>query len=168
MIDDGTVGFTEMERFLGVSTKPSIGVSAEQLELLFISIKEKTIDFAEIKHFLEYPKGSTLATYPSYVRAINILGYDKVITAQRAHQLWNIPYSLEKRHLIDQIKYSEATLRKMCNRKQKASSKLGSDIYYRNDTTRTKKNTGNWTTIWTMFSFRVWLVFGWERKILGR
>lgn len=123
MIGDGTVGFTEMERFLGSSTSPSVWVSAEQLELLFMGIKEESIDFAEIKHFLEYPKGNAPLRYPSYVRAINILGNNKVITVQRAYHLWNMPYSLEERHTLDQIRYSEATLRKCAieNKKNQAS-----------------------------------------------
>ncbi|MEI6673310.1 MAG: hypothetical protein WCL02_08645 [bacterium] len=123
MIGDGTIGFTEMERFLGSSSSPLVWVSAEQLELLFMSIREKTIDFAEIKYFLEYPKGNTPLRYPSYVRAINILGHDKVITVQQAYRLWNMSYSLEERHTLDQIRYSESTLRKCAieNKKNKTS-----------------------------------------------
>lgn len=122
MIDDGTVGYTEMERFLGLSMKPAIGVSAEQLELFFMCIKEGKIDFEEMKQFLENPKGNII-NYPSYVRAINILGHDNVITVQRAYRLWDMPYSLEERYTLDQIKYSEATLRKCAieNKRYQAS-----------------------------------------------
>lgn len=123
MIDDGTIGYPEMERFLRVDTPPSIWVSAEQLEILFKRIKEEKIGFAEMKEFLNNPKKNVLAKYPTYVRAINILGREKVVTVQEAYRLWNIPYSIEDRHTLDKIRYSEATLR-ICaaqNQRRKAN-----------------------------------------------
>lgn len=123
MIDDGTVGFNEMERLIERLTNSSVWVSAEQLTLLFDGIKKKTIDFEKMKQFLENPKGNTLPRYPSYVRAIKILGHYNVITAQRAYRLWDIPYSLEERHTLDKIKYSDTTLRKCAieNKRYQAS-----------------------------------------------
>lgn len=123
MIGDGTIGFTEMEEFLGTMSNASLWVSTEQLVLLFNGIKKKTINFEKMKYFLEHPKGNDLPRYPSDVRAINILGHDKVITVQRAYRLWNMPYSLEERHALDKIKYSDTTLRKcaIANKKGQAS-----------------------------------------------
>lgn len=123
MIGDGTIGFQEMERFIGVVTNSSLWVTTKQLQIFFKKLNYGEIDFEKMKSFLEHPKGTEVLTYPSYVRASKILGHDKVITVQTAYRLWGIPYSLEERHTLDSIKYSEATLRKCAaeNRKGKAS-----------------------------------------------
>lgn len=112
-----------MEHFLGVMTNSSILVTAHQLEILFKKIKDNEIDFEKMKSFLENPKGTGTLIYPSYVRASKILGHDNVITVQTAYRLWGIPYSLEERHALDPIKYSEATLRECAaeNKKGHAS-----------------------------------------------
>ncbi|MEI7919345.1 MAG: hypothetical protein WCH65_03980 [bacterium] len=123
MIDDGTVGYPEMEKFLETSTSPSSWVSTEQLEVLSLKIKDNVITFEKLQNFLEKPQRDVLLKYPSYVRAINILGNENVLTVQSIYRLWNIPYSLEERHTLDKIRYSEATLRKCAieNKRHQAS-----------------------------------------------
>jgi hypothetical protein len=89
-------------------------VTAGQLADQFRMIKDGTIGFEEMKSFLEDPKKflkkeSALAgkiSPPTAIRAVNILGAEKVFDAKHVCKAWNIPVSEDV-----PIRYSEATLR---------------------------------------------------------
>jgi len=81
-------------------------VSAGQLEDFFRMIKDGTIGGEELKAFLANPHKFSQGGL-TIVRAINILGQAKVITAEQAAKSWGLEASKDA-----PIHYSEETLRK--------------------------------------------------------
>ena len=91
-------------------------VSAGQLEDLFRMIKDGTIGGEEMRAFLENPK-KFFKGGPTIVRAINILGQGKVVTAEQASKSWGLetPKSAT-------IRYGEETLRECAKENQSGQS----------------------------------------------
>ena len=65
-------------------------VTAGQLKDLFRQIEDGTVGFDELGGFLESPKKFTRGKSTPIVRAINILGEKKVLTAEQAAKAWSV------------------------------------------------------------------------------
>ncbi len=125
MIDDGTIGYSDVCKFLEMEPEPepSISVSARQLDNLAQNIKDGMIGFGEMKKFLENPQRGILPRKITHVRAANILGAEKMVYLQESHRFWKVYYDAEEYdRLSGYVRYSEKTLREAAQQNKQCTA----------------------------------------------
>ena len=100
-------------------------VRAGQLKDFFRMIDDGTIGFFELQNFIEDPKKFTDngKRQSTFVRALNILGPERILKRSKIHELWEKKYEPYENYFEEEILYSDKTLHEAArqNKEGKAS-----------------------------------------------
>lgn len=100
-------------------------VRAGQLKDFFRMIDDGTIGFLELQNFIEDPKKFTDngKSKSTFVRALNILGPERILEKSKVHKLWEKLYEPYENMFEEEILYSDKTLHEAArqNKEKEAS-----------------------------------------------